>query len=250
MIGLIVALSREIPTGFVQAASGDAREALSFPLYHCTSASRQLVAVQTGVGPSRAAAGARFLVQHCSIQGLVSCGFAGGLLPGLASGTVVVGDRLVSTDGLLSWDVTDHRLVEQILQAAQAEGLPVHQGPVVTTAYLVPDRPSKAALAHDSGASVVDMETRGVVEVARQAGLAWVAVRAIVDTLDEVLPAECLTILRDDGRIAGRQLPRKLWRSPAMMQDFLWLAWRTAMARRHLSRLMHRWAQESMEAQS
>lgn len=244
MIGLVVALPREIPLGFARAASCDVLGSLSFPLYRWTTASCDLVAVRTGVGHARAAAGARLLVQRFSPHALVSFGFAGGLLPGLTQGTLVIGDRVVSEDPAGPLYEANHALVEQILCAARAERLPVWQGAVVAAKRLVPDSLSKAALARKSGGSAVDMETSGIVEVAREAGLEWVAVRAIVDTLDDLLPVECLAALRADGRVGAGQLVRGIWRSPSMIRNLLWLAYRTAIARRHLSCVLQRWARD------
>ncbi len=245
MIGLIVALPRELPVGFVRTEWAHTTEAFSFPFYQLRTPSFEVIAVRTGVGRTRAAAGAHLLARQFSAHLLVSFGFAGGLLPELAQGTLVIGDRVISEDPTLPAYSADCGVVEQLLKAAKAEGLPVRRGTVVTVERLVPDGRSKTALAHSTGASVVDMETAGIAEVAHVAGLAWVAVRAIVDTVDERLPAESLTMLRPDGGIAARQLVGRVWRSPMIIGDFLWLAQRTALARRRLSRLLQRWAMDA-----
>ena len=244
MTGLIIALAREIPPGFVRTESAYPQKSFSLPLYQFSTPSHPLVAVRTGVGRIRAAAGARLLIQQFSPHLLVSFGFAGGLSPDLAPGTLVIGDRVVLEDSPVPLYTADCGVVAQMLEAANAAGLPVRRGAVVAVNGLVPDGPSKAALARSSGASVVDMETAGIAEVAHGAGLAWVAVRAIVDTVDERLPVECLTALHADGRVAVGRLVHSIWRSPGMVRDFLWLARRTATARRHLSRVLQHWARD------
>jgi hypothetical protein len=88
----------------------------------------------------------------------------------------------------------------------------------------------------------VDMETAGVVQVAHEVGLPWGALRAIVDSASDPLPAEYLAALREDGRVAIGGLVRTLCRSPALMRPLFTLAGGTTMARRHLSRVLRRWA--------
>jgi adenosylhomocysteine nucleosidase len=239
---LIVALPREIPTGFVRISGHQTVGSPPFVVYRHETVPSQLVAAQVGVGQTRAAGGARQLIERFSPCALVSFGFAGGLTPQLTRGTVVIGTALVSADS--SGVVTEaHRtLSDQFHTAAAAEGLPVQRGAMVTVTDLVADVASKAALQRKYGASAVDMETAGVVRAAREAGLPWAVVRAIIDCATDPLPAECLTTLRDDGHVDAGLLIRSVCRSPSLVRHFLTLATSTAMARRHLSRMLARWA--------
>ena len=247
-IGLVIALPRELPSGFVRIAAGEAWEAPALTVYRLTTAGCQIAAVQAGVGAKRAAAGAHLLVRRFSPQALVSFGFAGGLQPKLPVGTLIVGQHLVSTASRRPLAEADGGLVEQFLAAAKSAGLPVQRGAVVSTDHIVADASCKAALACKSGADAVDMETKGMVEVASQAGLAWVALRAIVDAAEEALPAEYLRVLRPDGRVALGRLMRALPRSPCLTWHLLAMARRTALARHHLSRALGQWI-ETMQPQ-
>jgi adenosylhomocysteine nucleosidase len=207
-----------------------------------------MIAVQSGVGYQRAAAATRLLVHRYTPQALVSFGFAGGLLPEIAPGTLIVGAQLVQEGRLLDTPLeADHELVGQFVTAACGESLPVRPGRLITVHHLVADSPSKTELARRSGACAVDMETAGVVEVAQAAGVAWVAVRAVVDTADEELPVACLRTLRADGRVAPGSLLSVLWRSPRLAQHFLWMGRRTRTARRCLSRVLDRWIQDQRD---
>jgi len=204
-----------------------------------------MIAVQSGIGYKRAAAATRLLVHRFTPQALVSFGFAGGLLPGIAPGTLIIGAQLVQEARPRETPLeANHELVEQFVAAARGAGLCFRQGKLITALHLIADIPSKAALAHTSGACAVDMETAGVAEVARQAGLAWVAVRAVVDTAEEALPAACLHTLRADGRVALGPLVRALWRSPRLLHHFVWLGCRTKTARRCLSHVLERWSKD------
>jgi adenosylhomocysteine nucleosidase len=205
------------------------------------SAASEVVAVQAGIGARRAAAGSRCLVQRFAPEALVSFGFAGGLLPGLPSGTLIVGDRLVGGDSRLPGPGADAALVATLTATAAAVRLPCRRGAVVTAADIVADPLSKAALARHTGACAVDMETAGVVEVACRHGLPWVALRAIVDTAEETLDRACLALVRADGRVALRRLIGALRRRPARLRGLIRLGWRAARARRHLGDIVAAW---------
>jgi adenosylhomocysteine nucleosidase len=88
----------------------------------------------------------------------------------------------------------------------------------------------------------VDMETAGIVEVADEAGLPWVAVRAIVDGATDTLPPACVATLCEDGHVATGRLLRMICRSPQLLWTLLRLTSDTATAGRHLSQVFERWA--------
>lgn len=240
-IGVIVALPRELPAGFVRIDYRERVEPRAFAVYQSAPAVGQHVAVQVGVGCIRAAEGARLLIRRFSPQALASFGFAGGLTPDLARGALVIGTAVVYEDAPRKLTAANRHLVEQFQAAADAEELPVRQGLLVTSRQLVSDPASKTELSLRSGACAVDMETAGMVEVAHEVGLPWVAVRAIVDSAGECLPAACLTMLREDGSIAPGRVIQMICRSPQLLWHSLRLAGHMAIARRHLSQAFERW---------
>ncbi len=239
-IGVVVALPREIPAGFLCSANRQYVETHSYPIYRAAAA--QHVIVQAGVGRTRAAAAARMLIRHFSPQGLVSFGFAGGLAPWLARGTIVIGTEVVGEDGVGQWPMASRDLVEQFGAAAVAEELPTQQGKLVTSRCIVADSAAKADLREKSGACAVDMETLGIVEAADEASLPWVAIRAIVDSASDTLPPACLRTLHADGHVAMGRLLWMMCRSPLVLRHLVRLADHTALARRHLSQTFDRWA--------
>ena len=162
-------------------------------------------------------------------------------MPGLARGTLIIGTEVACADSFPQWAAANHDLVKQFQAAADAEALPVQQGRLVTSRHMVADPASKADLRGKSGACAVDMETIGIVKAAHEAGLPWVAVRAIVDSATDTLPPALLTTLREDGHVATGRLICRLCRSPQLLCHLLWLLGATAMARRHLSQTFERW---------
>jgi adenosylhomocysteine nucleosidase len=248
-IGLVVALPRELPAGFVRIRDRQSGEPQGFAVYQSAPAVGRHVAVRAGVGSTRAAEAARHLIRRFSPQALASFGFAGGLTTDLDRGALVIGTAVMSEDSSRKLATANRDLVQQFLAAAAAEALPVRQGILVTTRHLVADPASKTELSLRSGACAVDMETAGIVEVADEVGLPWVAVRAIVDRAEESLPVACLAMLREDGSIAPRRVIPMLYRSPALLWHLLRLAGRVAIARRHLSQAFARWT-KSLRGQS
>lgn len=242
VIGLIVALPREIPRGAVRIPGGSPPESFPCPFYRLTLAGCRLIVAQTGMGALRAAAGARFLVQQCAPQLLVSFGFAGSLLPELPWGTLVIGERVLSHGPEMCPYEADREAVEQMLRAARAERIPVWRGGIVTTPQVVLTASMKTALAGEVRAGAVDMETAGVAQVAREMRLPWVAVRAIVDAAGDQVPPECVGALGADGRVAAGRLLRDLCRSPRLIHTCLRLGRRTSVGRRRLFRLLQRWS--------
>jgi adenosylhomocysteine nucleosidase len=242
-IGVVVALPRELPVGFVRFDVRHRVESHPFTFYCSASAAAQHVAVQAGLGCRRAAEGARLLIRRFSPQGLVSFGFAGGLAPELARGTLIIGTEVVGEDWSSKPAAASRDLVEQFRAAADVEKLPVQQGRLVTSRSIVADPASKADLRDKSGASAVDMETVGIVEAADEASLPWVAVRAIVDSATDTLPPACVAMLHEDGHVAPGRLLRMMGRSPQLLWHLVWLAGDTAVAHRRLSQTFARWAE-------
>ena len=241
-IGVIVALPRELPAGFVRFDDPPHVGTHHLTVYASTLAATQHVAVQAGVGHIRAAEGARLLIRRFSPQGLLSFGFAGGLAPELTRGTLIIGTEVVCQDWSSQGAVASRDLVEQFHAAAVAEKLQVQRGRLVTSRHIVPDPSSKAELRDKSGACAVDMETAGIAEVAVEAGLPWAAVRAIVDGATDTLSPACIATLREDGHVAIGRLLRTSCRSPRLLWHMLRLARDVATARRHLSQAFERWA--------
>jgi adenosylhomocysteine nucleosidase len=242
-IGLVVALPCEIPAGFVRIAPPKRLRPRTFAVYRSVLGAGQHVAVQAGVGRIRAAEAARLLIRCFSPLALASFGFAGGLTPELARGALVIGTAVVDEIASGNLPVANRDLAEQFRAAAAAENLLVRQGILVTSRHLVANPTAKTELSLRSGACAVDMETAGIVEVAHEAGLPWVAIRAIVDGAEQSLPAACLTMLREDGTIAPGRLIQTSCRSPQLLWHMLRLARHTATARRHLSQTFERWTQ-------
>jgi adenosylhomocysteine nucleosidase len=166
-----------------------------------------------GVGRDRAARAARLLVDGHRPRALVSAGFAGGLDQALARGSVV---RPTAVRGLAEGGL--------LRLAGAGEGDPI----VVTLDRIVRTAMEKQSLAERTGASIVDMETLAVAEVARDAGLPCYALRVVSDAAGDELPPDLgsLCEMQSVARRAGAVLGM-LGRRPRSAID-LWKLWERA----------------------
>lgn len=135
---------------------------------------------RTGVGPDRAAAGIGGHLATAdahAVRAVAVTGVAGGLVPDLRPGQVVVADRVLRPDGTLVAEL----LSATVLAAAlRRDGLPVTVGGVVSTDHLVRGDAERRSLAATSGALAVDMESATL--LAPDWGLPTAVVRTVADT--------------------------------------------------------------------
>ena len=127
--------------------------------------------VHLGVGPQAAAAAVRLLAGGWP-RFLVCAGFAGGLDPRLAAGDLVVAENFSAPEFIArAWE-TPHCFVGTLVS---------RDAPVESIA-------EKTALARETGALAVDMETASVAAACRAAGVPLLALRVISDPASVPLP--------------------------------------------------------------
>ena len=187
-----------------------------------------LVAV-SGMGCTAAAAAARALVDG-GARALVSWGLAGGLDPALRAGTICLPTTVIAQDGVSF--ATDHHWRE-LVAVAISGGCKVMGGKLLTSARAIEDIAGKAAAFRDTDAAAVDMESVAVADIAASHRLPFIAVRAIVDTAGDTLPAAVLAASRA-GQVRILRLIQGLMRSPADLGPLLRLARRYRAATRAL----------------
>jgi adenosylhomocysteine nucleosidase len=115
---------------------------------------------------------------------LVSWGLAGGLGAGVAPGTVVLPRRVLERGAApVPVDVAWHSRL-----APLAEELVLECGDLLTVPEALESPAAKRAAAAATNAVAVDMESAGVAAAAARARVPFVAVRVVVDGLDDALP--------------------------------------------------------------
>jgi nucleoside phosphorylase len=149
---------------------------------HYESGSLRLMA--GGVGKARAEAAARHLASLGPLSGLVSVGLCGALIDGLEPGTLVI-------DGAPEL-------------RARTAGVVAVEGACACVDRVLNDAAGKARLAAETGAKVVDMESAGVAKVAKELGLPFLTVKAVLDTPSAPLAGPYSGILGILGLLLSR----------------------------------------------
>lgn len=129
---------------------------------------RRAVLVCSGIG-ALAAGRAAETVAEMGVDVLISAGFAGALVPGMRAGGPLTPELVVDAE-------------------TGARFRAIFGGGTLVSATHVLREQEKSALAHRYDAQGVDMEAATVAAVAERHGCGFLAVKAISDTLETVLP--------------------------------------------------------------
>lgn len=174
------------------------------------------------------AAGARWAVDEVVREGataLVSFGFAGGLAPDVAAGSILVPRSVLTTMGCVDCDET---LVRRL--GGPLEGLLLGSDAVVTSVA------EKARLFAETGAAAVDLESGAVAMYASAHDIPFAALRVVCDPFDRTLPLAALAALDSRGRIRFAAVLAALARRPDDILPLVRLATDAYIARRTLAR--------------
>lgn len=179
----------------------------------------RIVVAESGLGFAKARKATQALLDAHTPHWLLSCGFAGGLLPQMKIGDIVIADSLLDTHGQqLNVDVN--------MPADREHGLFV--GRVLTVDRMVRKVEEKRALAEEFGAIAVEMESLAVAQVARDRGTRFLTVRAISDDLSADLPPEVLSVVGSTGTMRLGAALGSIWKRPGSVKE-MWQLRESAM---------------------
>jgi adenosylhomocysteine nucleosidase len=185
----------------------------------------------SGIGEGAAAAAARRLAL-AGAAALVSFGMAGGLDPVLVCGAVLLPEEVVSPNGAAVLATASEW--RQRLRAALPSSCIACGGRLLTSGQPVASPDAKAAAWRESRAAAVDMESAAIAQVAKQAGLPFIALRVIVDTASDRLPPAVIAA-SGGGELRLGRLFAALLRAPGDVGGLIRLAARYRIAMRVLA---------------
>ncbi len=173
-----------------------------------------VVIVRSGAGQAAAAHATEALLDGHRPGWVISAGFAGATQPQLQRYDLVVPEAVVRPDG------RRRELSPPAHWSAQPALGRIHRGLLLSVDHLVSSPKEKRTLGETYGALAVDMETFAVVEVCQRRAAPVLAVRIIIDTLDEQLPPEVRGLLKQKTAAArlGAALGA-LWHRPSSWKD-------------------------------
>lgn len=125
---------------------------------------------------------------------LMSLGIAGSLDSSVNLGDVFIGTRVASVSGQWTCDETWGRELAMKIPHAK-------RGGVYGSELLVSTIAAKDTLFHNTGCSIVDMESQCAAEVAAEAGLPFMVLRTVCDDSVMNVPAFVMASIREDGSI-------------------------------------------------
>lgn len=163
-----------------------------------------------GASASRAYACAQQLAAD-GAECLISVGLAGGLMPHLKTGDLLLPREVLSTDGDR---FPTHPLSQDLPRPADG-------APILGSDDLIASAEDKARLAETFGASAVDMESHAVGMVAQQKHLPFYAIRVVADPSTQVLPASTAGAVAEDGSVNTMVTLRGLLSRPQDLPELL-----------------------------
>jgi adenosylhomocysteine nucleosidase len=182
----------------------------------------------SGMGEQRARLAGTKLIES-GVKALVSWGCAGGLTSQVSPGSLILPHKIVSAHGSV-YEV-DSVWHERLFKHLSGH-IDLHTG-FLAESKAVLARPSEKRVLFDrTGAIAVDMESAAVGAVAQQAGVPFVAIRAIADRADLTVPQSILRSLDEFGRVRLLGFLRELLIRPNNLLVLIRLArdFRTAQA--------------------
>jgi adenosylhomocysteine nucleosidase len=161
---------------------------------------------------------------------IISFGIAGGLAPDLVPGDCVVASAIIDHPILRPTDPLWSRKLAEIIPAAR-------HGPIVGVNAVVSAPADKRKLHALTGAVAVDMESHLVARFAASYGLAFTAVRVVIDPADRTIPPAALLAMAPVGSTDIGSMLWDILARPSQLSLLLRLAADAYAARTALVRL-------------
>jgi nucleoside phosphorylase len=184
------------------------------------SAPRAMILI-TGIGKKNAEKAIREALKILRPALVLSCGFAGGLNPQLAAGTVVF--------------ETEDSAMEAELLARGGFGVRFHCAERVATTAA-----EKRALRESTGADAVEMESQIIGSICSQTGIPYATVRVILDAADEDLPLDFNRLMTSKQQMSYLKLGGALLKSPGKIGALKKLQKRSQAAAEKLAQVLVR----------
>jgi hopanoid-associated phosphorylase len=163
-------------------------------------------------------------------RSIISFGVAGGLAPGLFPGDCIVASAIIDYPAVRPTDPLWSRKLAEMIPGAR-------HGPIMGVNSVVSDPADKRKLHAFTRAVAVDMESHLVARLADAHGLAFAAVRVIIDPAHRVVPPAALLAMAPGGSTDVSAMLREILARPSQVSPLMRLAADAIAARAALVRL-------------
>lgn len=232
MLAVFVALAAEAQCLEPHLAERQSPRLGKLPIITGQYGGRSVLLCRTGPGRRAEAIAAQVLERHPA-KGVVSLGFAGALVPHLKASELLLCEEVFNAEARDGPDPTQAVRSQPLLlalaeAAAQRQGLAHRRAASVTVPQAIASPEAKRTLARTWPALLVEMESFWVGRVAAARGIPFLALRAVVDELDDWVPD--VSLVDDSGAVQGQKVAAYLLRHPERAQDLIRLAANVAKA--------------------
>ncbi|MFB0505490.1 MAG: purine phosphorylase [Thermodesulfobacteriota bacterium] len=174
----------------------------------------------SGIGARRARVASETLVKK-GATALLSWGSAGGLLATLSPGSLILPEKVLSSDRIsFSVDTQWHeRLCARLSGHAD-----LHTGLLIQSPTVLRSPEEKIAMFNRYGAIAVDMESAAVAQVALLEGVPFMAIRAVSDPAYVSIPPSAMITIDERGIFRPVRLLRSIFRHPRELLPLVRLA--------------------------
>jgi len=172
MIGITFALSSESSDFVQRLQQAENVDGLLFGKID----DREVTIVHTGVGSAHCNERLEILLHKARPQFVITAGFAGAVSQGLQVGDLILAENFS--------DPTLLGLAAEILRGAK-----VRTEKLFTATSVIDSISERNAIARDSGAAAVDMETGAIVAICKAHAMPLISLRAITDSPTDPFPA-------------------------------------------------------------
>ncbi len=217
------------------------------PFYQGDMDGRPLTLVQGGIGRDNAIKAASCLLESTSVDLLISAGVAGGIIPGLNVGDLVVAER-VGYSGQGNFDDEELQLEfdfackEEIVQLArQFSNDPeskMHFGNLLTVDKVINNASTKKRIGEQNSFLAVEMESAAVAKVAYEKGVGFAAIRSISDDIDDDLHLDYDNMISDEGKVKVTNIALSVLKNPQKLALLSRLNKQTRRASKNLANFM------------
>ena len=181
----------------------------------------------TGMGRANAENGIRRALQNEKPKLVLTCGFAGGLRPGLKAGAVL-------------YEADENQHLERPLETAGARKARFwFSERIATTAA------EKRALLQRTDADAVEMESQTICAVCRENRIPSATVRVVLDTAEEDLPLDFNGLMTTAHKMSYAKLAASLLKSPGKVAGLLQLQKQSGLAAEKLAVVLTRFIELS-----
>lgn len=241
IVGLIAAMPGEIRPLLKIAGKYSKTNFGGFNLYGFSVAGRQFRLIESGIGMKRAARAAQTLIAEFRPEKLISFGFAGAVLPGMAAGDLAIAGRtfLVRESLPDAGDSIGLSFPPDILPVLENVGtklgFAVEQCDILTSDKILNKKELGRVLPGDATNPVLDMETWAVAREAAQEHVPLLAIRAISDAADEELEFSLDRFMDREMNIRISRVLLAIASKPGIVPQLIRLARNSRIAGRNLA---------------